>query len=256
MGKFSPMGKFFLHSIVISFGLIIITILKNFNFSDWRNTSHLTTNQITFIMIFLIVGILVCIVFLTWGYTIKTPKYYTRTGAAVVMIVIGICLILGMWFHDQVIGNEQDIGVTEMLFIILGSMITSIGSLAYLAVKFPDEIMMKYFKEAVREEIKSKREEERKIAQYEAELRRQERGRKKVKTKGKNKSKAKKAVSDATEVAPIDYGMPETEMSPPESIGISIIKCSKCGKSMKLTSTERPLAIKCPYCEEVGVIKE
>ena len=103
---------------------------------------------------------------------------------------------------------------------------------------------------------------------YQAKLKREER-RKRVKVKEQKmveaaaSSKQAKATKKGkgTEVAPITepeigVSVQQAEMSPSGSAGITVIKCSNCSKPMKLSSSERPLAIKCPYCDEIGVIKE
>jgi DNA-directed RNA polymerase subunit RPC12/RpoP len=270
MGKFSPVGALLFHITMISFGLVIFTILKNFDFTDYKNSPVLTVNQISFISICIIIGICVIIAFLIYGYFVKTPKHYTRAGAAVVLIIIGLGILFGMWYHDQIIGNEQVIGPTEMIFMIFGALIIIMGSYAYIALKFPDEAVMKYFKEAVKEEIRNRREEERQWQMYERQMKAEER-KKRVRVKAKKKAaKTSKAAVEVAEVAPMDTStasvssepavrnltVTEAEMSPLGAGGLTVIKCSNCGKPMKLTSQERPLAIKCPYCEEIGVIKE
>jgi DNA-directed RNA polymerase subunit RPC12/RpoP len=238
---------------MISFGLVIFTILKNFDFTDYKASPVLTVNQISFISICIIIGICVIIAFLIYGYFVKTPKHYTRAGAAVILIIIGLGILFGMWYHDQIIGNDQVIGPTEMIFMIFASLIIIMGSYAYIALKYPDEAVMKYFKEAVKEEIRNRREEEQQWQMYQRQMKAEER-KKRVKVKAKRK--AAKATAEVAEVAPIEPTATEAEMSPPGAGGLTVIKCSNCGKPMKLTSQERPLAIKCPYCEEIGVIKE
>jgi DNA-directed RNA polymerase subunit RPC12/RpoP len=267
MGKFSPIGALLFHITLISFGLVIFTILKNFDLADYKASPVLTVNQISFISICIIIGICVIIAFLIYGYFVKTPKHYTRAGAAVVLIIIGLGILFGMWYHDQIIGNDQVIGATEMVFMMFSSLIIIMGSYAYIALKFPDEAVMKYFKEAVKEEIRNRREEEQQWQMYQRQMKAEER---KKRVRVKAKKKAPKATAEVAEVAPIETSaaevstepagssttVTEAEMSPPGAGGLTVIKCSNCGKPMKLTSPERPLAIKCPYCEEIGVIKE
>ncbi len=263
MGKFSPIGIFYLHLTIITFGIIIAIALKNFNIAEYRATEVLSSNQISFIWFFLLIGLVGIIAFLIHGIGVKTPKYYRRAGAAIVIIILGATLLFGILFLDYVYYRDQSIGWLGILGMVISSLVTMIGSYGYISLKFPDESMMKYFKEAVREEIRSSRDEERQWQMYEAQLKREERARAKAaklevaaakSTSKKKKVQAVKASSDAEEVTPISVA--QAEMSPPESIGITVIKCSKCGRSLKLTSNERPITIKCPFCDTVGVIKE
>ena len=238
-------------------------MLKNFNFSEYRETDNLTSNQIRFIWFFLLIGLCVIIAFLIHGIGIKTPKHYRRAGAAIVIILFGLIMIFGMMFLDSFYYRDQSIGWLGMVVMMTGSLITMIGSYSYLALKFPDEEIMKRFKAAVREEIRTSREEERRWRVYEAQLKREQRAQKKALIMSNKKKRVAVAdqraastgtTTNATEVAPL--GVKVAEMEPPESIGITVIKCSKCGRSLKLTSPERPITIRCPYCEAIGVIKD
>lgn len=247
MGKFSAEGKFYIHLIIISFGLLVFTILKNFNFDDYSTSPDLTSTQIKFIYIFLFVGIIGIFLLFVRGFFIKTPHYYTRAGVAMVFIVIGITIIIGMLIHDELLGNEQQIGHLEMLGLLFGSFLLVMGSYTYISIKFPDETIMKYFKQAVKEEIRKRSAEERRWQLQQQKWRRQQHILKRAKM-AKAKAKAKKKKKK------FKTRVPEVAMSPLE--GISVVKCSKCQRSLKITSSERPLTIKCPYCEAIGVIKE
>jgi DNA-directed RNA polymerase subunit RPC12/RpoP len=226
----------------------VFTVLKNFNFADYRNSPILTTNQVSFIWAFLLIGLTGIVVFLSHGYFVKTPKFYTRAGAAVIFIVIGLFIVFSMLLHDLLTGKDTRLNWLEMTGLVFGSLITIAGSYGYLSLKFPDEAVMKYFKEAVKEEIRNRREEERQWQLQQAQIKKAE---KKVKVKEFKVKKKKEKV----EVEPV-LDVQEVVMSPPEEAGITVVKCSKCQRELKLTSPERPLTIKCPYCEEVGVIKE
>ena len=129
MGKFSAIGAFYFHLTLITFGLIIFTILKNFDFVNYRDSPMLTTTQVNFIWLFLIIGFLGVLAFLAHGYFIKTPKYYTRVGVTVIFISIGLVMIFGMLFHDLFLGNDREIGFYEMIGIMFGSFFTIMGAL-------------------------------------------------------------------------------------------------------------------------------
>lgn len=235
-----------MHLIVISLVLVVFTVLKNFDFEDYRNSPDLSTNQVRFLYIFLFAAIIGIFLLFIRGYFVKTPYAYTRAGIAMVFIVVGVVIIFGMLLHDDILGSEQEIGSMEMLGILFGSLITGVGSIAYISIKFPDETMMKYFKQAVKEEIRKRGEEERQWRILQAKQRREQRKQVRA-TKKPTAAKAGRA------------GKPKlhkVEMVPPEEAGVAVVKCSKCQRSLKVTSPERPLTIKCPYCEAIGVIKE
>ena len=138
MGKFSTEGAFYLHIIAFSFLLIIFTVLKNFNFEEFKNSPDLTLSQVKFIYLFLFIGIISIFLLFVRGFFVKTPQEYTRAGFAMLFIVIGLLLIIGMLIHEEMLGNEQVIGPYESVGILIGSMLTFMGSLAYISLKFPD----------------------------------------------------------------------------------------------------------------------
>lgn len=246
MGKLSLEGVFYLHVSIISFGLIIFAVLKNFNFEDYRASPILTQSQLNFIYLFLILGIIGILLFLIRGYFIKTPQYYTRAGVALVFIVVGLVVIIGMLYHDRLLGSEQEVGPREMLGLIFGSLITITGSFVYLSIKFPDEQIMKYFKQAVKEEIRKRGAEEHQWILQQQQLKRVRKqpmsSRQAAQTKKKKKAKKPK------------IRVHEVKMTPADEL--TIVRCAKCQRSLKLSSPERPVTIKCPYCEAIGVIKE
>ncbi len=187
------------------------------------------------------------------GYFIKTPKHYTRVGVAVVFIIIGLGAILGMLFHDSLVGNNESIGFYEMLGIMFGSFIIIVGSLAYISIKFPDTTRIKYFKEAVKEEIRKRGEYEHNVRVWQTQLKKQKR----IEERKVKHVKAKKAGKQPIPVKVASQEVQELKelvMTPVEDV--AVVKCAKCQRSLKLTSTERPLTIKCPYCEAIGVIRE
>ena len=241
MGRYSPEGVFYLHLIIISFGLIIFTIFKNFNFDDYLNSPDLTRTQIDFIFLLLFIGFIGIILILVRGYTVKTPQFYTRGGVAVVSMMIGFVIVIAMFFHDELLGNNRIIGSYEMLGMIFGSFLAIMGVLVYVSIKFPDESRMKYFKQAVREEIRSRAKQEEQMHAWNVQQSRLKR-QAKVISKSKKKSKKPKVKVAEVEMAPVDE--------------LTIVKCAKCARSLKLSSPERPVTIKCPYCEAIGVIKE
>jgi membrane protein CcdC involved in cytochrome C biogenesis len=244
MGKYNPEGVFYLHLTIITFGLIVFTLLKNFNFEDYEATSVLTSTQVNFIYLFFFVGIIGVLLFLVRGYTIKTPKVYTRAGVALVFIVIGLILVAGMLVHDQLLGNDQEIGDLEIVGMLFGSFLTVVGAFIYISVKFPDEQMMKYFKQAVREEIRKRRVEENRIVAWNARQRRLAREKQKKARQVKSKKKSRKTAPTVHEVS----------MEPADEL--TIVNCAKCARQLKVSTPERPVTIKCPYCEAIGVIKE
>ncbi len=243
MGKFNTEGVFYLHLTIISFGLIVFTVLKNFNFDDYQTSPILSQLQVNFIYLFLMIGIVGILLFFVRGFTIKTPKYYTRAGASVVAISIGVILIVGMLLHDGLLGNDQQIGDLEMLGILFGSFLTVMGSLVYISIKFPDEIMMKYFKQAVKEEIRKRAAEEQQLQMQRRQMKMMRKRQAKI-VKAQKRKTPKKVVAKVHEVqmAPVDE--------------LTVVKCAKCGRSLKVSTPERPITIKCPYCEAIGVIKE
>lgn len=246
MGKYNPEGVFYLHLTIITFGLIVFTILKNFNFEDYDASPVLTSTQVNFIYLFYFIGIIGVLLFLVRGYTIKTPKFYTRAGIALVFIVIGLILVAGMLIHDQLLGNDQAIGDLEILGMLFGSFLTVVGAFIYISVKFPDEQMMKYFKQAVREEIRKRRVEERRMVAWNARQRRlaREKQKRARARQVKSRQKSKKARPKVHEV----------EMEPADEL--TIVNCAKCARQLKVSTPERPVTIKCPFCETIGVIKE
>ena len=58
MAKFSAIGSFYFHLTLITFGLILFTILKNFDLVNYEDSPALTTTQVNFIWLFLIIGAL------------------------------------------------------------------------------------------------------------------------------------------------------------------------------------------------------
>jgi len=247
MGKFSPEGVFYLHLSIITFGLIIFTVLKNFNFEDYMSSPILSTTQVNFINLFLIIGIIGIVLFLVRGYFIKTPYFYTRAGIALVFIVIGLVLIVGMLYHDRLLGNSQEIGPREMLGLLFGSFIIIMGSLVYVSIKFPDEKIMKYFKQAVKEEIRRRGAEERKWWFQQRKVKQFQNKQLKTKAKQVKAQKKKKPKKSAPKVH-------QVEMIPADEL--TVVNCAKCQRSLKISTPERPVTIKCPYCEAIGVIKE
>ena len=246
MGKYNPEGVFYLHLTIITFGLIVFTVLKNFSFEDYEVSPDLTTTQVNFIYLFFFIGIIGVLLFLVRGYTIKTPRFYTRAGVALVFMVVGLILMASMLFHDQLLGSDQKIGPLEMLGILFGSFLTVVGTLVYVSIKFPDEKMMKYFKQAVREEIRKRRVEERRIDAWNVHQRRMAREKQKLAKQVKSKKKSKKAMPKPK--------VHEVEMEPADEL--TIVNCAKCARQLKVSTPERPVTIKCPYCEAIGVIKE
>ncbi|WP_455391611.1 hypothetical protein [[Eubacterium] cellulosolvens] len=246
MGKYSPEGVFYLHLTIITFGLIVFIVLKNFNFEDYKASPILSTTQVNFIYLFFIIGIIGVLLFLVRGYTIKTPKFYTRAGMAVTLIVIGLILIASMLYHDEVLGYDQKIGDLEMLGILFGSFLTIVGTLVYVSIKFPDQQMIKYFKQAVRAEIRKRRTEEQRMQAWN--MRQQRLAKQKQQKKQVKAVKAKKRPRKQ-EPKPREVTMEPVDDS-------TIVKCAKCARSLKVSTPERPVTIKCPYCEAIGVIKE
>jgi hypothetical protein len=251
MGKYSPEGVFYLHLTIISFSIIVFTVLKNFNFENYDASSVLTGTQVNFLLLFFIIGFIGVLLFLIRGYTIKTPKFYTRAGVALVLIVIGLVIITGMIFHDQLLGNSQQIGPLEMLGILFGSFLTVVGSFIYISIKFPDEAIMKHFKQAVRDEIRQRAIEEQQWNAWQLTQKRAEKQKPKktkhvqVKDKKKLEKRPKSVPSTPTQVAVME---PVDELT--------IVNCAKCARQLKVSTPERPVTIKCPYCEAIGVIKE
>ena len=129
------------------------------------------------------------------------------------------------------------------------------GSLAYISIKFPDEFMMKYFRQAVKEEIRKRAAEEQQWRTWNA---KQAQTLKQQRLKARKTPRAKKAEVKVKGKAAGKRGrepkVQEVKMLPPGNI--AVVKCSKCQRSLKITSSDRPLTIKCPYCEAIGVIKE
>jgi hypothetical protein len=205
--------------------------------------------------------------FMARGFTIKTPQYYTRAGVAVVLVVIGFVLIALLVFHDQLLGNDQELGHLEMLGILFGSFLIVVGSLLYISIKFPDTRMMKVFKQAVKEEIRKRAAEEQQWRSYQVKQARANRMRRKqvqVKASVSAKKKEKKAKSKrsgagagatATQIQTQSQLQAQTATMIPAD-NLTIVNCSKCGRSLKVSSPERPVTIKCPYCEAIGVIKD
>jgi DNA-directed RNA polymerase subunit RPC12/RpoP len=253
MGKYSPEGVFYLHLTIITFALLTFIILKNFNFEDFENSPDLTTTQVNFILLFLLTGVIGILLFLVRGFTIKTPDYYTRAGIALVLIVTGLVIITGMLFHDPLLGNERTIGSLEMMGILFGSFLSVVGSLVYISIKFPDTRMMKVFKQAVKEEIRKRASEENAWRAWQVKQARENRLKRK---QGKQKQvRAKIKDKKPKKETPLPQTTVQTATMEPAS-ELTIVNCAKCGRSLKVSSEERPVTIKCPYCEAIGVIKE
>jgi len=251
MGKYSPEGVFYLHLTIISFSIIVFTVLKNFDFENFNASPVLTETQVNFLLLFFIIGFFGILLFLIRGYTVKTPKFYTRAGAALVFIVIGLVSITSMLLHDWLLGNSQQIGPLEMLGILFGSFLIVVGSFIYISIKFPDEAIMKYFKQAVQDEIRQRAKEEQQwsawqMAQGKAEKQNQKKAKHvQVKEKKKKEKKPKSVPS-----APVQVSV----MEPVDEL--TIVNCAKCARQLKVSTPERPVTIKCPYCEAIGVIRE
>ena len=278
MGRLSTAGSTYFHFMVICFGLIIFAILKNFTFEDYRESPLLSDTQVTFIWIFFVLGFLVAVVFLLRGYKYKTPKYYTRVGVGVFIVLFFMFIIFAILFRDYYLMKDKGIGPEEMLAILFSSVLTIIGSYTYLALKYPDDREMKYFKEAVKEEIRRRRDEEQYMSSWRASQRRWKReegltvtplkSRKQPKSSRKS-SKADRAgrragvtvpkgasamTAASTSSTPRTPLAQQAQMMPANDI--TVFNCAKCGRPLKISSAERPVTIKCPYCEAIGVIKE
>lgn len=245
MARFDPFGKYFIHLIIITFGLIGFIIFKNFNFSDYEKSPILTTLQINVIYALVLIGFVTILIFMGWGFTKKTPRYYWRAGIAVIFIWFGLVMILYILFSDLLLGYEQDITPNKMLVMLMGCFLTIMGTMAYISVKFPDTEYIKHFKAAVREEIQKQRKYEQDLALWKAQQRRMKKRKKVKQVKSKQKKKKQKIAKS---------GVKEVVMTPADDV--TVVKCAKCQRSLKLSTNERPIIIKCPFCEAIGVIKE
>jgi hypothetical protein len=166
-----------------------------------------------------------------------------------------------MLVHDDVLGQDRVIGSREMLGILFGSFFMIMGSYTYISLKFPDTSVMKYFKQAVKEEIRKRGAEEQQYRLWQVKqrqyLRKQRQKQKVVRSAKKAKMQKEKQKQKPRQQQKQKILVPKTQqvvMSPPGDI--AVVKCSKCDRSLKLTSKERPLTIKCPFCQAIGVIKE
>jgi DNA-directed RNA polymerase subunit RPC12/RpoP len=262
---------------VICFGLIIFAILKNFTFEDYRESPTLTNTQVTFIWIFFVLGFLVALVFLLRGIRYKTPKYYTRVGVGVFITLFFMFIIFALLFRDYYLMKDKGISPEEMMAIMFSSVLTIIGSYIYLALKYPEYREMKYFKDAVKEEIRARREEEQQMRGWQAQRRRWQREqrltvkpynpRKQPKLKDRKAARAARAASRAQKASRASKAQRATQATQTPVVqvqqaqmlpadDITIFNCAKCARSLKISSPERPITIKCPYCEAIGVIKE
>jgi len=238
MARMSREGLFYFHMVLMTFGAIIFIVLKNFNFEDYKNSPILTDTQTVFIYLLFVIGLIIIFLFLARGYSIKTPQFSTRGAVAVVFVALGLAFILEAFLHDQIMDQTEELGGLECLMIIFGSMIIIAGSFSYNALKFVDDRQDRLFVRAIREEIEKAREQA-------AIERRQRRVRRQT----------------TSEMKPIAIPEPKDKLvvaeAPSEDVvGKTLVKCVRCKRMLKLSSDKRPITIKCPYCEAIGVIKD
>jgi DNA-directed RNA polymerase subunit RPC12/RpoP len=240
MARMTREGLFYFHMILFTFGAIIFIVLKNFDFEDYKNSPILTDTQTVFIYLLFVIGLIILLLYLARGYSIKTPQWSTRGAVALIFVFLGLAFILEAFLHDQIMDQTEEFGGLECLMIIFGSMIIIAGSFSYNALKFRDDRQDRLFVRAIRDEIEKARE----IA---AVTRRQRRTR--------------RPPAPSTEMAPITIPEPTDKLVMAEApaddvIGKTLVKCVRCKRMLKLSSDKRPITIKCPYCEAIGVIKE
>lgn len=237
MAKMNRQGVIFFHIILILFGLILFITLKNFNFDDYRNSTPLTDLQVQLIYILFIGGIALIIASLMYGYFNKAPEWATRGAVALIFIVLGIAIVGGALFHDQFLNQEEEIGGLESLLMALGAVIVIAGSFSYNSIKFMDDKQERMFIRAVREEIERVRA-----------------------TPAPRRQRRTRATPYPKSQPPEQWMMAEAAPpSIPETTEVSpstLVKCVRCKRMLKLTSDKRPITIKCPYCEAIGVIKD
>jgi DNA-directed RNA polymerase subunit RPC12/RpoP len=227
--------------IVFTFGAIIFIVLKNFDFEDYRNSPILSDTQIIFLYLSFIIGLIIIFLYLARGYSIKTPQWSTRGAVALIFVFLGLAFILEAILHDRIMDQPEEFGGLESLMILFGSLIIIAGSFSYTAIKFTDDRQDRLFVRAIREELQKARS----VAAAERRQRRVRRSRS----------------APATQMTPITIPEPSEKAVMAEAaseIGSekTLVKCVRCKRMLKLTSDKRPITIKCPYCEAIGVIKE
>ncbi len=240
MAKMNRQGLIFFHFILIIFGLIIFIILKNFNFDDYRDSAPLTDLQIRLIYILFVGGIALLIASLMLGYFYKAPQWATRGAIALIFIVLGVAIVGGALLHDRLLNQDEEIEGLESLLISLGSVIVIAGSFSYNSIKFVDDKQDRMFIRAVREEIERARA---------------------IPPRRQRRPRAIKNVAAAPYPEPTQseqWIMAEAVPPPTTSTTqpATHVKCVRCKRMLKLTSDKRPITIKCPYCEAIGVIKD
>jgi hypothetical protein len=238
MAKMNRQGLVFFHFILLIFGLIIFIILKNFNFDDYRDSVPLTDLQIRLIYILFVGGIALLIGSLMFGYFNKKPEWATRGAIALIFIVLGVAIVGGALLHDQLLNQDEELGGLESLLMCLGSIIVIAGSFTYNSIKFVDDKQERMFIRAVREEIERVRA---------------------IPPRRQRRARASKRVAVASYPEPEEDQWVMAEAVPPTastSQPATHVKCVRCKRMLKLTSDKRPITIKCPYCEAIGVIKD
>jgi DNA-directed RNA polymerase subunit RPC12/RpoP len=229
--------------VVFTFGAIIFIVLKNFNFEDYRNSPILSDTQMVFLYLLFVIGLIIIFLYLARGYSIKTPQWSTRGAAALIFVFLGLAFIIEALLHDQIMDQTEELGGLECLMILFGSLIIIAGSFSYTAIKFTDDRQDRLFIRAIREELENAR-------RISTAQRRQRRTRAAVPPPPPSTAKMKPlTVSESEKLV-----MAET--SSDSDAEKTLVKCVRCKRMLKLSSDKRPITIKCPYCEAIGVIKE
>jgi DNA-directed RNA polymerase subunit RPC12/RpoP len=228
--------------IVFTFGAIIFIVLKNFDFEDYRNSPILSDTQIIFLYLLFIISLIIIFLYLARGYSIKTPQWSTRGAVALIFVFLGLAFIFEAFLHDQIMDQPEELGGLESLMILFGSLIIIAGSFSYTAIKFTDDRQDRLFIRAIREELQK--------ARSVAEAQRRQR-------------RVRRPSPDpaTTRMTPITIPEPSEKTIMAEAVSDSgsektLVKCVRCKRMLKLSSDKRPITIKCPYCEAIGVIKE
>jgi hypothetical protein len=277
VGRLDNEGSLYYHSILFLVFLILFVSLKNFDFTDFRNSPILTDTQVLVLQI-LYIFLLVQIAIISFrGYFIKTPEYATRGLFSLVIVSLGVFIILFNFLWDPVNEIDTAIGGLGTLSIAISSLIIAAGMVVYIFIKFIDDRQQQWFVEAVKDSIEnmggsvtSSSARRRRAGRFRAD-RRKARGQMEVTPIEKEEYTEPISEPEETPMLPPKTTPVQSAPSAPSSAasgaggagaggwtqapGQSIIKCPQCTMPLKIPDVPtRPLSIRCPHCGSISTI--
>jgi len=258
--------------LLFSFIAIALAALKNYNFEDVDAGTPMSDYQVYAAVVFLLLGIIAILMLLWAGSRLPQPSGTGILIFSILLMIIGVLAIVGIMAYDIVIDNQEkpDIGNIGQVALVLFSAAVIGGGLIYKVGRFPSHMLKeeeRLFLRVIRAEVKKKKKEKEKlyacpscghpvqedyqfcpmcaeafgveetpvVAKKKDKLDKKEAKAEKKKKKGKRGKKK--------EV--------ETEM---EAEDETLVTCPKCSAISRVTTSARPVTIRCPSCGTTGTI--